>query len=96
MSLVRVKDKYQVTLPTAVRELAGVEVGDYLEARVEKGKITLVPQSVVERRLAEGLEDIRAGRAYGPYSTAAEAAAAFRKRGTKLPGRKRMQRSKRA
>ena len=70
MAIVRVKTKYQVTLPTAVRERAGVNVGDALEATVEEGKITLTPKSIVDRGIAEGLEDIRAGRVYGPFNSA--------------------------
>jgi len=70
MAIVRVKTKYQVTLPTAVRERAGVNVGDVLEATVEEGKITLTPKSIVDRGIAEGLEDIRAGRVYGPFNSA--------------------------
>lgn len=83
MSLVKVRPKFQVTLPTELREQAGVGVGDLLEAKVERGRITLIPQSVIDRRLAEGLEDIRAGRVYGPYATVTEAQAAFRARGAK-------------
>ena len=75
MSLVKVKDKYQVTLPVEVRRKAGVVVGDLLEARVKGKLITLTPTAVVnrdalERRLAEGLEDVRQGRVHGPYSSA--------------------------
>ena len=72
MSIVRVKTKYQVTLPTVVRERAGVSIGDVLEATVEKGKITLTPKTLVDRGIAEGLEDIRQGRVYGPFNSADE------------------------
>ena len=44
MPLVRVKGKYQVTLPLTVREKAGLAVGDLLEAKVEGKKITLTPK----------------------------------------------------
>lgn len=70
MSLVKVKPKGEVTLPSALRELAGLNVGDLLEARFEKGKITLTPKSLVDSRIEEGLEDIRRGRTYGPFDTA--------------------------
>jgi len=49
MPIVRVKTKYQVTLPTAIRVRAGIRVGDVLEAKVEKGKITLTPKSIPDR-----------------------------------------------
>ena len=73
MPLVRIKTKGQVTIPSALRERAGLNVGDLLEAKLEKGgKITLTPKSVLDRHIAEGLEDIRQGRTYGPFDTAEE------------------------
>jgi AbrB family looped-hinge helix DNA binding protein len=72
MSLVKVKTKGQVTLPSAIRERAGLSVGDLLEAKLEKGKITLTPKSLIDRRIEEGLEDIRRGRTYGPFDSADE------------------------
>ena len=79
MALVRVKSKFQVTLPVTLRGRAGVRVGDLLEAKIERGKITLTPKALVDRRIDEGLADIRAGRFIGPFSSAAEAMKALRK-----------------
>ena len=70
MSIVRVKTKYQVTIPTAVRERAGISIGDVLEASVERGKITLAPKTIVDRGIVEGLEDLRKGKVYGPFDSA--------------------------
>ena len=70
MPLVKVKEKYQVTLPASVRQKAGVAVGDLLEAAVEGKKITLTPKTVVDRELALALEDLKKGRVYGPFSSA--------------------------
>jgi len=70
--LVTVKTKYQVTLPTAVRKAAGIEVGDMLEAKAEGKKITLTPKSLIDRELALALEDVRKGRIYGPFNTVEE------------------------
>ncbi len=75
MPLVKVKEKYQVTLPATVRRKAKVAVGDLLEAQVQGRKITLTPKVIVDRafvekRLAESFEDFRAGRVYGPFSSA--------------------------
>jgi AbrB family looped-hinge helix DNA binding protein len=69
MPIVRVKKKYQVTLPADVRERAGLAVGDLLEAKIEKGKITLTPKALIDRRIEESLEDFKKGRFYGPYSS---------------------------
>ena len=89
MPLVRVKEKYQVTLPTAVRQKAGVAVGDLLEAQVRGKKITLTPKTVVDRafiekRLAEGHEDLKKGRVYGPFSSAKEAIRSLHREAKKL------------
>jgi len=82
--LVRVKEKYQVTLPASVRRKAGLEVGDLLEANVEGKKITLTPKSVVDRELALALEDVRKGRVYGPFSSAKEAIQSLHREAKKL------------
>jgi len=72
VSLVTVKHKYQVVIPGDVRQKVGINVGDLLEATVQKGKIVFIPKAAVDRELAEGLEDLRQGRAYGPYRSARE------------------------
>ena len=72
MPVVKVKTKYQVTLPTSVRHRVGLKVGDLLEAKVERGKITLTPKGVITPGIAEGLEDIQKGRVYGPFASADE------------------------
>ena len=84
MPLVRVKTKYQVTLPTAVREQAGVRLGDLLEAKVEEGKITLTPKSVIDRGIAESLEEFKKGLSYGPFKTAEEMLASLHRNARKL------------
>lgn len=72
MPLVKIKTKYQVTLPTELRKRVGVQIGDLLEARVERGKITLTPKTVIDRGIAESLEEFKKGRSYGPFDTAEE------------------------
>ena len=72
MPIVTVKNKYQVVIPAKVRNEVGIAVGDLLEAKVEKGKITLTPKSVVDRQIAESLEDYKKGRSYGPFDSADE------------------------
>ncbi len=72
MSTVRVKPNGQVTLPAELRKQVGLRAGDLLEARVEKGKITVTPKSVVDLRLAESLKDYKEGRFYGPFDSADE------------------------
>ena len=83
MQLVTVKSKYQIVIPRAIREQVGVDIGDLLEAKVEKGKITFVPKSVLDRHLAEGLDDLKRGRTHGPYDSAKDAIAALQARAKK-------------
>ncbi len=80
MSIVNVKTKYQIVIPAKVRKMAGIQVGDFLMAGYEKGKITLTPQAVIDRKhlaklpkgIREGLEDIRKGRVKGPFYSVEE------------------------
>jgi len=48
MPLVTVKNKYQIVIPAKVRKEAGVNVGDLLEASIEKGKIVLSPRVAID------------------------------------------------
>ena len=48
--LVRVKDKFQVTIPAEVRAVISIQTGDYLEARAFEGGILLRPQRVSDRQ----------------------------------------------
>jgi AbrB family looped-hinge helix DNA binding protein len=73
MDIVTVRTKFQIVIPQHIREQVHVEIGDVLEAAVEDGKITFTPKSLINRHLAEGLEDIRKGRTHGPYDSAAAA-----------------------
>jgi AbrB family looped-hinge helix DNA binding protein len=52
MPLVKVKPKFQVTIPTEVREAAQIAVGDILEATVQGTTIVLTPKAVVDRHEA--------------------------------------------
>ncbi len=52
MSLVRIKGKYQITIPVELREEIDLEIGDLLEAKVEDNKITFTPKKVVDRDIA--------------------------------------------
>ena len=47
-NLVRVKDKYQVTIPAQLREIIPLHTGDYLEASVYQDGILLRPKHLVD------------------------------------------------
>jgi AbrB family looped-hinge helix DNA binding protein len=79
MSLVKIKEKYQVTLPTEIREKIGLAVGDLLEVEIKGNKITLTPKSVIDREIALALDDYDKGRSIGPFRTAKTAVRALRR-----------------
>jgi AbrB family looped-hinge helix DNA binding protein len=88
MAIVTVKNKYQVVIPKSLRDKIGIHVGDLLEARVERGKVTFSPKSVVDRAIAEGLEDIRKGRVRGPFDTVDEMLASLKVKRSKSGARR--------
>jgi AbrB family looped-hinge helix DNA binding protein len=49
MAIVTVKNKYQVVIPQALREQLGISRGDVLEAKVERGRLTYTPKTVIDR-----------------------------------------------
>ena len=89
--LIQVRRKAQVTLPQSVRRSLHIEGGDFLDVRVEDGKIVLRVKKLVDKEQAwfwtkrwqegerEAEEDIRAGRVHR-FDTAKEAIAFLRKR----------------
>ena len=79
MSLVRVKEKFQVTLPASVREQVGVAVGDILEAKARGHRITLTPKRFIDEEIALALEDFKHGRFIGPFRSAKAAIRALRR-----------------
>lgn len=71
-TVTRIGPKFQVVIPKKIRQAARLRVGDYVEATLTRQGIVLRPKALVDRdlesALEEALEDIRAGRTYGPYS----------------------------
>jgi AbrB family looped-hinge helix DNA binding protein len=51
MTFVRIKAKYQLTIPVALREQLNLSIGDLLEAALEGRQIILVPKKVIDRDL---------------------------------------------
>jgi AbrB family looped-hinge helix DNA binding protein len=73
MSLVKVKDKFQVTIPGSVRRSMHLEIGDLLEARIDRNAIVLEPKILVDRKvenaISEGIKDIKSGRITPSFSS---------------------------
>lgn len=77
MSMIKVKEKFQVTIPNAIRKEAGLEVGDFLEAVIEGNTIVLKPKAMVDRDSVEaaieaGLRDYAEGRVTPTFSSMKE------------------------
>src|SRR4030095_11081853 len=68
LPLVKVKEKFQITLPVEIREQLRLGVGDLLEASIQGQSIVLKPKDVVDRaqarqQLIEVMERVHAQRA---------------------------------
>jgi AbrB family looped-hinge helix DNA binding protein len=78
MPLVKVQDKGQVTLPSKLRQQVGIAVGDYVKVEKDGSRIVLIPQVVserhpkIDRAIAEGLADVRAGRLSPKFASTKE------------------------
>lgn len=77
MPLVKVKERFQVTIPNSLRESIGLEVGDILEASIENEKIVLIPKTVVDKatvdaKIKEGLKAVEEGKLTPAFSSMKE------------------------
>jgi AbrB family looped-hinge helix DNA binding protein len=77
MPLVKVKEKFQVTIPTALRKAVRLSVGDLLEAEAKGNTIVLKPKALVDREavdaaIQEGLADLKAGRVTPKFASVEE------------------------
>lgn len=78
MPTVKIGASHQVVIPKKLYTQLKIVPGDYLEVEVEDHRLIMTPKILVEKRLAEGLEDIREGRVRGPFKSAREAMKALR------------------
>ena len=95
MTITKVGPKYQVTIPKAAREAAGIKIGDFVEATVGRHGVTFRPKAlvdtgevltprqraVIDARLAKSEADIKAGRVSGPFVTVDELKRHLNRRG---------------
>lgn len=77
LPLVRVKDKFQITIPTKVRKQIHIKKGDILEVGVKNKVIIIKPKVLldkasVENAINEGLRDYKKGRIVGPFKNIKE------------------------
>lgn len=80
MGAVKIGVSRQVVIPKKIHDQLGLKPGDYLEVELRGEQLVLRPKQLVEKRLAEGLADIKKGRVLGPFKTARGAIRALRAR----------------
>jgi AbrB family looped-hinge helix DNA binding protein len=62
MSAVKIGVSRQVAIPKKLHDQLGLAPGDYLEIEVRDHRLILTPKTLIEKRLAEGLDDLKRGR----------------------------------
>lgn len=75
--LVRVKDKFQITIPTKIRERIHIKKGDILEVGIKNKVIIIKPKVLldkvnVDNAINEGLKDYKKGKIVGPFKNIKE------------------------
>jgi AbrB family looped-hinge helix DNA binding protein len=78
MPTVKIGVSRQIVIPKKLYEKLGLLPGDYLEVELADQHLILTPKMLVEKRLAEGLENVKQGRVVGPFKTARAAVRALR------------------
>jgi AbrB family looped-hinge helix DNA binding protein len=83
MPISKLGQRRQVVIPKEICEKLGLEEGDFVEVTSAQGKVIIKPKKLIDadevltpaqratidRRLAEGLEDIEQGRVHGPFES---------------------------
>jgi len=59
MPLVKVKEKYQVTIPAKIRKELNLQVGDYLEVKAQEMSIIFKPKTMIDREKEEAWGKLR-------------------------------------
>lgn len=70
--VVKIGASRQVAIPKRLYDKLGLKPGDYLEIEIEEDHLVLTPKALIDRGLAEGLQDLKEGRVYGPFGSAKE------------------------
>jgi len=76
MPVVKVMQRRQVVIPKELFDALNLETGDYLEARLEDGKLVYIPKEIVDRdewyasqagkeTIKKALHDIKEGKGQG-------------------------------
>lgn len=71
--IIKVGASRQVAIPKKIYDELELSPGDYMEISVQNNNLVLTPKVFIEKRLAEGLKDIKEGRTVGPFDNAKDA-----------------------
>ena len=83
----KVGPKYQLVIPKQLRAAANLKIGDFLKAELRGDGILLTPVDLLERDLAAAEADVKAGRVYGPFSSAKAVVRSLHREAKKLKKR---------
>ena len=83
----KVGPKYQLVIPKQLRTAAKLKVGDFHKAELRGNGILLTPVDLLERDLAAAEADVKAGRVYGPFSSAKAAIRSLHREAKRLKKR---------
>ncbi|HEX9637265.1 MAG TPA: AbrB/MazE/SpoVT family DNA-binding domain-containing protein [Acidobacteriota bacterium] len=72
MAAVKVGTSRQVVIPKQLFSELGLSPGDYVEIEREKDRLVLTPKTLIDKRLAEALDDLRHGRVSRSFHSAEE------------------------
>jgi AbrB family looped-hinge helix DNA binding protein len=70
MPVVKIGTSRQVVIPKKLHDQLGLAAGDYISVELQGNQLVFTPQELIEKRLTEGLEDLKHGRILGPFKTA--------------------------
>jgi AbrB family looped-hinge helix DNA binding protein len=70
--LAKVGTSRQLAIPKKVYDDLELKAGDYIEIVKKDSHLLLTPKSLVDKGIAEGLNDIREGRIVGPFDNTAD------------------------
>ena len=71
--IIKIGVSRQVAIPKKIYDELELTPGDYMEISVQNNNLVLTPKVFIEKRLVQGLQDIKEGRTVGPFDNATDA-----------------------
>jgi AbrB family looped-hinge helix DNA binding protein len=79
MAVVKIGASRQIVIPKKFHDKLGLSPGNYLEVELKNNQLIITPKELVDKRLTEGLEDIKKGNILGPFNTVDKALQALQR-----------------